>query len=122
LPLISLYHDSSDGYIIKSSELERFIDSVLKDKLLLNEKEITDLRIELEREARKVHSDDLHLSFIERELIDKYLPISITPTPNNIERVFIYMRRAQDNEQATAPCLKPLTRSPYTVVETGVLR
>ena len=95
--------------------------SALAKQTGLNATEEADLLVEMTREARKVSTDTLKVGLIDRQTVDKILPVSINPQPQSFTRVFFYLTSATGQEKLTAPLIQKVTRDGDTVVEVGVL-
>ena len=114
------FKKSQKGFLVDKDELAGFV-SALAKQTGLNATEETDLLVEMTREARKVSTDTLKVGLIDRQTVDKILPVSINPQPQSFTRVFFYLTSATGQEKLTAPLIQKVTRDGDTVVEVGVL-
>ena len=73
------------------------------------------------REANKLSAKNLRVGLLDRQLIDKVLPVSITPQPKTYHRLFFYITSANAKESLESPSIQKLTRGTDTVVELGVV-
>lgn len=59
------------------------------------------------------------VSVIHEDEINKQLPLSILPKPTTISRFHLMLSPAKSGDKASAPTLKQITRSDYSVLELG---
>lgn len=106
----------TDGFVIPQTELKKFFDDKLA-YLGMNAKETADfeeywLGVLTEKPYYFIH-------FVDQALLDKYAPLSISPKPDSILRVFFDYEGLDSVKQVPAQKLSPWTRSGYSVVEWG---
>ena len=118
--LVSSLKKENQSFVVEKNKLGEFVDSV-SQKLGLNSSEKEGLLIEITREADKLSAKTLKVGLLDRDVLDKVLPVSITPQPQAFHRVFFYVTSADAKESLESPSLQKLTRDGDTVVELGVL-
>lgn len=111
---------SNQGFVVDKNSLGEFVNSV-SQKLGLNLSEKESLLVELTREAKKLSTKTLKVGLLHREMLDKVLPVSITPQPQTYHRIFFYVTSASSKERLESPALQKLTRVGDTVVELGAV-
>ena len=112
--------NNNRAFLTEKSKLTEFVNSISK-KAGLNVSEKAGLMIELTRETKKLSSANLKIGLLDREIIDKILPVSITPQPKTNHRFFLYVTEADPNEQLTSPNIEKLKRVDDMMIELGVL-
>ncbi len=114
-------HQPKTGFIIQKDALESFVKSNIANKLGLTEEE-TELWIaEISRESKKITSQYLKLSFVDSDLLDSILTTNISPKPDHFHRLMLYIEPVSGPSSLPAPELQPLSRTGFTVVETGAV-
>ncbi|HLL60134.1 MAG TPA: hypothetical protein VK338_00290 [Candidatus Nitrosocosmicus sp.] len=113
--------DTTKGFSVKRSDLLSFISNKLGPQIGLNNKEKEDLVAEVKRETALIHSEYVSISFVDKNILDTYLPISISPKPEKIQRIHLYISPTSSKVNLSKPTLQKIERTGYTVVETGVI-
>src|SRR3989344_5468715 len=108
------------GFTVSKNNLAEFVNS-LSEKAGLNESEEAGLMVELTREAGKLSASSLKVGFINKTVLDKVLPVSITPQPEAYHRFFLFVTAADPEEKLTTPTVEKLNRVEDMAVELGVL-
>lgn len=121
IPHLLAAPDDLQGFVIEKAQLDSFVTTTLARALGLTEPEKKQLRAEVLREAQKLTSRFVRLSFIKEELLNRYLPLHISPSPAHLYRLVLLLRPETKNISLPAPLLPLITRSGFTVLELGVL-
>jgi len=108
------------GFLIEKNQLAEFVNSI-SNKAGLNLAERESLFIEMSRELNRLTGNFLKVGIVDRKILDKVLPVSITPQPEAYHRFFLYVTSAVPHEKLTQPTVEKLTRVDDMVVELGVL-
>ena len=111
---------NSQGFVLDRSKLEEFVSSVA-EKLGLNSAEKESLLVEMTRETNKLSAETLKIGLLDRQVLDKVLPVSITPQPQSYYRLFFSVTSTYPKEKLETPTLQKIAREGDTVVELGVL-
>ncbi|MBI4226341.1 hypothetical protein HY612_04475 [Candidatus Roizmanbacteria bacterium] len=112
--------NNKQGFAVERSKLGELTYS-LALKLGLNSSEKESLLVELTREANQLSSRTLKVGLLDRQLVDKLLPVSVTPLPDNYHRVLFYVTSGNVKEKLQTPSLQKLIREGDTVVEVGAV-
>ncbi len=106
----------TEGFVIATEEAEDFF----KEKLTvlgLNEKEIADFNeYWIPELSGKPY---LYITFIPQEQQDKEAPLTVSPKPDSVIRVFFDHRKLDEPIEVEEQILTPRTRSGFAVVEWG---
>lgn len=111
---------TNKGFIVKTDELQNFI-VFLSEKLGLTQSEQDHLWTEIKRDVLGQTSNTVKLSLVSEPLVNKLLPLSISPQPTAIHRLLFYIRGAYASENPAPPQLQKIDRKGFTVVEVGVI-
>lgn len=105
-----------EGFVVKNSEVSGFFDGKLS-YLGLNKKEIADFK---EFWLPKLSTEPYYfITFIPQEQFDKYAPLSISPTPDSIIRVFFDYEGLSEKIEVEEQVLEKAVRKGFSVVEWG---
>jgi len=121
LPKIKPLHDKSSGYKVQKSQLLDFIKNKLAPHFGLKTEETSGLSAEVKRELNNLPEGLIKVSFVEQELLSKYLPIKVNPQPKSTSRIILYLSPTTSEESVLPPKLSPITRTGFSVVEVGVM-
>lgn len=108
------------AFVVGKDDVKNFV-STISEKTGLNGQEEAGLLVELTREVNRLSAAKLKVGILDRSILDKVLPVSITPQPETYHRFFFYVAPAGTEENLTAPVIEKLTRTENMVVELGVL-
>lgn len=120
-PEFSKLRDDSRGFIVKKVDLKDFIDK-LAEQLELNAAEKLSLSAELNKEKSNISAESLKIGIIDRQTLDKILPVQIYPQPETAERLIFYLTEGNPDNKINPPVLKPVDRnSDFSLVEIGAI-
>ncbi len=109
------------GYVVKKEELLTLFATKISLKMGLSKAQNNDLISEIKRELHVLGSSHVKIVLLPRAILDKYLPVSLSPAPKNFYRYFFIIEPASDEEFLTEPEFSPIQKSEYFAVETGTL-
>ena len=113
--------NSSEGFLVNKNKLSEFVDSVAASAGL-NSEEKTDLLVELTKEAKKVNSDTLKVGLLDKAILDKVLPVSVTPQPDSYYRFLLFLTANEPGEKLSDPQIEKVQRDgDVVVVEVGAV-
>ena len=105
-----------EGFVIAVSDVEKFFDSKLAI-LGLNEKEIADFKeFWIPRLSEKPY---YFITFVPKKTFDQYAPLTVTPTPDSVIRVFFDYKGLDKAINVKEQKLETPKRNGFTVVEWG---
>ncbi|UPT66426.1 MAG: hypothetical protein M0D57_18490 [Sphingobacteriales bacterium JAD_PAG50586_3] len=107
--------DFSQGFVVAADDTEYFLRDKLK-LLGLNSREYTDF---ITFWAPRLRQNKYNLIRLETAAYDKAMPISVVPTPENMQRIFMVYKKLDTPIELPAQILQPFTRKGYTVIEWG---
>lgn len=110
------YAKPTSGFVIAQADVPSFLSEKLSF-LGLNTQEIADFR-----EYWIPHMQDAlyyRISFLTNETMDQSAPITITPKPDSIRRIFMDFTELQKPIQIPEQQLTPFVRSGFSVIEWG---
>ena len=110
--------DTAEGFVVKTSELESFFDEKLCI-LGLNEKEISDFKEFWIPEINKEEKPYTFITFYSQEKINKEAPLTISPKPDSVIRVYFDHLGLDEIIETAEQNLTPVQRSGFSVVEWG---
>ncbi len=123
-PLVQAYKPtmktSSPGFSIPSEEIKPFV-SELARRIGLNNEERDNLLSELNRQSSSIDKPYVKISFVSEEFLNTYLPLTVTPKPDSISRIYLEIIPTQSRDSIPSPRLPHIDRSGSVVVETGVI-
>ena len=107
---------TDEGFVIEGKDTAKFLEEKL-ELLGLNEREINEFIIYWlpKLESNKYN----YIRFETNEVIDKYMPLQVTPTPDNIIRVYMVYKPLNKSVLVKEQTIKTPSRSGFTVVEWG---
>lgn len=107
------------GFVVQHSEVREFLENVLP-QLGLNERETHDF---VSAWAPKLTESPYYfITFLDREVIDRYYPLRIDPTPDTTIRVFMdFTPLSRPIFVPPLPLAPPPERRGFTAVEWGVV-
>lgn len=112
------FPEVKSGFVVNRNDLVNFFDNRLR-KVGLNEKEITDFKDFWIKKMQENKSPYFFIRFLFNEYMDEAAPISISPKPDTIIRVFMDWRPLQEPVYIAEQQLITLDRKGFTVVEWG---
>ena len=124
LPILEKLNNYSlpdEGFVLKSNSVLSFVENTLSVKIGLNEAETRQLAAEVNRELRQVTAENVKLTFLPQDFLNKYLTETITPQPTMMYRYIVYIAPAIGNEIVPAPLLQKISRNDFFAVEVGAL-
>lgn len=108
------------GFVLPREELKPFV-SELAHRIGLNTIETENLLSELNRQSSSVTDPFVKVGFVSSSFLNTYLPLSITPQPDSLYRIYLDIRPMKTRPHTVAPQLPIIDRSGSIVVETGVI-
>lgn len=106
----------SEGFVVEKGNINGFFDEKLTI-LGLNNKEIADFK---EYWIPKLTIDPYYfITFVPQKQFDKYAPLTITPTPDTLIRVFFDYQGLSEKKVVTEQKLEQQERSGFSVIEWG---
>ena len=109
---------ANQGFVVKRNELNDFFDRSLA-KLGLNKTEITDFKDFWVSRMLDNKEPYFFISFIGTKDFNKIAPLSITPAPDSLLRVFMYYQPLKNFVNVPAQSLTAPERKGFSVVEWG---
>lgn len=105
-----------EGFVVESEGVEKFFDEKLAI-LGLNEVEIADFK---EFWVPRLNEDPYYfITFISQENFDKYAPLTVSPEPDSVIRVFFDYKGLDKKMEVKEQKLATPEREGFTVVEWG---
>lgn len=108
----------SRGFVIERNKLSRFFDDSLA-KLGLNTQEASDFKDFWVTRMLDNQEPYFFISFVGTQEFNKVAPLTITPTPDSLLRVFMYYKPLRNFVSVPSQELKAPTRKGFSVVEWG---
>lgn len=108
--------DWNSGFTVEKKDYERFLEEKLRI-LGLSDREAQEFIVYWLPQMEKYPAVDVQ--FTEQSLLDREVPLNITPKPDTLIRVFMQWRRHRDGENLPEQKLFPVARVGYTGVEWG---
>lgn len=110
------------GYNV-SRENVQSIGSQIADEVRLLEKEKQDFLTELNTvvSTMDTRSENVGVYIVDKSIMNEFVPLHISPKPETIHRLHIYVSPIDKSTKLEQPDLQIFDRSPYTVIETGVI-
>src|SRR3989344_965930 len=124
LPILEKLNNYSlpdEGFVLKRNSVLSFVENALSAKIGLNEAETRQLAAEVNRELRQMTSENVKLTFLPQDFLNKYLTETISPRPTATYRYIVYITPATGNETVPAPLLQKISRTSFFAVEVGAL-
>lgn len=109
------YIKHDEGFLVSADDRDRFLDVKLTE-LGLNAREKADFITYWV--PRMVGSDYFFIRF-ETSAYNKAVPLTITPKPESMQRIFMVFKRVDKDYKYTPQQITPFTRKGYTVIEWG---
>lgn len=109
-----------DGFVVATDEFKPFM-AGLMNRIGLNEQEKKNALAELNRESSKITSPFVKISFVPNTFIEKAFPLTVSPTPDTINRVYFEITELGTYQKIQMPELPHIDRNGLTIVETGYL-
>ena len=107
---------TDEGFVVKGEDTVSFLEEKLAI-LGLNDREINEFIIFY---LPKMESNNYnYIRFETREEIDSYMPLSVTPSPDTVIRVFMEYKPLNDKIEVKEQILEKVERNGFTVVEWG---
>ena len=108
--------DLSHGFVVASGDMEKFLDEKLT-LLGLNKKEIADF---MEFWLPKLTASPYEfITFYSKEMIDAKAPLSVSPAPDSVIRVYFDHKPLEKPIETEEQVLVPASRKGFAVVEWG---
>ena len=107
---------TDEGFVIKGEDTVKFLEEKLS-VLGLNDREINEFIIFYL--PKMEHNKYNYVRFETREEIDNYMPLSITPNPDTIIRIFMEYKPLDEMITVKEQVLEKVERNGFTVVEWG---
>jgi hypothetical protein len=108
------------GYVVASSSLKEFM-AGLSVKLGLNVQEQKNVLAELNRESMAFTSPFVRVSFAPQAFVESALPLSVSPAPDHMNRIYFEFTPLSSFEKISHPALPQIIRGGSTIVETGFI-
>lgn len=110
------FDSPKEGFVVAKDEVENFFDEKLSF-IGLNEKEISDFK---EFWLPKLSEDPFYfITFVPQELFDVYAPLTISPEPDTLIRVFFDYKGLDKYTEVKEQKLFQTSREGFTVIEWG---
>lgn len=107
----------SEGWTLKKSEVSSVLPRVLKD-MGLNDVETADFMEFWAPHLAAISAPYIEFSFVPQKTFDQIAPLTITPAPDSVLRVFMYYRGAY-SAGLPAPDYATPSRGEFSVIEWG---
>ena len=108
-------YDWSEGYVIKGSETETFLRSILP-KMGLKKKEYDEF---IEYWLPRMKGNSYNLITFQTERYTESAKLTVSPQPDSVLRVFMAFRKLDRPVSVARPKIVPFERRGFTVVEWG---
>ena len=108
-------YDWSEGYVIKGSETEAFLRSVLP-KMGLKKSEYEEF---MEYWLPRMQKNKYNLITFQTDRYTESAKLTVDPKPDSVLRVFMAFRAVDGPVSVARPMIKPFIRKGFTVVEWG---
>ena len=112
------YSMPQEGFSVALENLHPFLESVLA-KYGLNAKERSDFEAFWVPRLQNKKSAYYFITFTTTDKMQEYAPLNITPSPDNLIRVFMDYRLSPEPVKVTEPNIQTPKRDGFTVVEWG---
>ncbi|MBI2634488.1 hypothetical protein HYW82_02345 [Candidatus Peregrinibacteria bacterium] len=106
------------GFVVERSRLEKFLKDSLK-KLGLNKQERTDFLEFWQPRMLENKEPYFFISFMGTRDFNKVAPLTITPKPDTLIRVFMYYEPVNRSYTPISQTLRSIPRNGFTVIEWG---
>lgn len=118
----SIYPSVGTGWVVAKDDLASFINQKLAI-IGLNDKEISDMTSYWVPELSAKGSPYYRISFFQNKDMNKFVPMSVSPAPDTVIRVFLDWSPLENNNLSIQPEeLTHINRQGFTVVEWGGLK
>lgn len=107
---------TNEGFVIKGEDTASFLEEKL-EILGLNEREAEEFIIYWLPQME--HNKYNYIKFTERSVIDKYMPLEITPKPDTLIRITMEFKPLTEKINVKEQKLEKVERKGFTVVEWG---
>ena len=104
------------GFIVAKNDLRDFLETSLT-KIGLNTKEQQDFITYWY--PQMIKNENNHIRFLFNEAFGTYARLNITPQPDNLLRVFMMWKKADENTELKPQVFPAFSRNGFTVVEWG---
>lgn len=111
------FETPKNGWLIKKSQLSNLSKNI-GNKLKLTDIETERLYFELKQTANKLSDENLQISLIPQDEVDKKLPLSVTHFNGKIYRYHFFIG-SRNNDVLIPPILKPIVRQENLIIELG---
>lgn len=108
------------GFIVSADQFKPFM-AGLMNQIGLNEQEKKNALAELNRESSKIESPFVKVAFVPTSFVDEAFPLSISPAPDSVNRVYFEITELGTYQHIETPKLPVVSRNGLTIVETGYL-
>lgn len=109
-------YDLTTGFIVEGKNVSSFLQSTLK-KLGLNSKEYNEFIVYWLPQMINNKYNLIH--FATQEEYDNRVPLSITPQPDSMLRIFMVFKNLNEEIQVTPQNIKSFNREGFSVIEWG---
>ncbi len=110
------FETPEEGFVVAKEDVDSFFDEKLS-VLGLNEKEIADFK---EFWVPILSEDSYYfITFIPQEEFDDYAPLTVSPTPDSVIRIFFDYKGLEDPIEVTEQKLSTPVREGFSVIEWG---
>jgi hypothetical protein len=106
------------GFIVKKKNIDAFLLDAAT-KLQLNNTEKFDFVRYWAQKMKDKKWAYYRVYFLQNAEVDAYLPLTINPNPESVNRIEIIIRKGKKNEKITPQNIIPVKREGYTMVEWG---
>ncbi len=110
--------DKKVGFHVKRDDIVSFL-TEKADLIGLNTNEKKEFVRYWSKKMQETDWKYFRVYFLQNEEVDNYLPIMVTPVPNNSNRVEIIIREAKKRDKIEEQKLIPFKRDGFTLVEWG---
>lgn len=105
-----------EGFVVAKNQVSSFFDETLRYQGM-NEKEIADFK---EFWVPKLTTKPYYfITYIDQDSIDRYAPLTVSPKPDTVIRIFFDYRGLDQPQQVTPQRLKAGVRNGFTLIEWG---
>ncbi|KXK09541.1 MAG: hypothetical protein UZ22_OP11002001042 [Microgenomates bacterium OLB23] len=109
------------GYVVRKEQLLDVFTATIAPQLKLTPTQTSDLLGEIKRESDTLSQPYVKVILLPRAILDKYLPVSISPAPKNFSRYFFIIKGTHALDLLEEPQLSPAPRTSFDALELGTL-
>lgn len=112
---------SNDGFVVATTQLKDFMGG-LSLKMGLNSVETQSVLAELNRQSMRFDSPFVHIKFVDQGFLDESIPLSVTPQPESVHRIYFELKPLSHFEKVSTPSVPYIKRTAHSMlVETGFI-